>query len=374
MTVRQDIAIVGLGCIFPGATDPDQFWSLISNAENVSSQPPVDRWPGPAKEFCQEQLTADKIISSRAGYVDYIPPIEPSTLKGLDTTGLDPLFHLLLHAGHQAWNNAVTDSINRSQCGVILGQIVLPSETVSNWSDALLARATHAAWGEQRPSLPDFNPLNRHVAGLPAGLLAASLNLGGGASCLDAACASSLYALKLAADELREGRRDAMLVGGLSRPDSLYTQMGFSHLHALSPTGQCRPFSRQADGLLVGEGAGMVVLKRLDDALECGDHIYATLPGIGLSNDLGGNLMHPDSEGQLRAMRQAYSFADWQPDSVDLIECHGTGTPTGDRIELGQSPTPLVKRPNSRVQTVCHRIGKKQYWPFADCCGYCWPD
>ncbi|MFT5447624.1 MAG: PfaB family protein [Gammaproteobacteria bacterium] len=334
MTVQQDIAVVGMGCMFPGAANTDQFWSLIRSADSTAGQPPDKRWPDDPRAFCRDQLTADRIQSSQGCFVDPVPLFTASVSPGLDTTGLDPLFHLLLHAGHQAWNDAATDNVDRSRCGVILGQIVLPSESLSNWSDDLLARATQAAWGETPTASADFNPLNRYVAGLPAGLLAASLDLGGGASCLDAACASSLYAVKLGVDELLEGRRDAMLVGGLSRPDSLYTQMGFSHLHALSPSGRCRPFDRNADGLLVGEGAGMVVLKRLDDALRDGDRIYATLPGIGLSNDIGGNLMHPDSEGQLRAMREAYTAAGWQPEGVDLIECHGTGTPTGDRVEL----------------------------------------
>ncbi len=97
-------------------------------------------------------------------------------------------------------------------------------------------------------------PLNRYVAGLPAGVLAKALGLGGGSFTLDAACASSLYALKLAAEELLAGRADVMLTGGLSRPDCLYTQMGFSQLRALSPSGRCAPFDAGADGLVVGEG------------------------------------------------------------------------------------------------------------------------
>src|SRR5690606_22220290 len=119
------------------------------------------------------------------------------------------------------------------------------------------------------------------------------LGLGGGTVTLDAACASSLYAVKLAVDELLSGRVDAMLAGGVSRPDCLYTQMGFSQLRALSASGRCSPFDSRADGLVVGEGAGVVVLKRLEDALQAGDHIYATIAGIGLSNDIGGNLLAP---------------------------------------------------------------------------------
>jgi acyl transferase domain-containing protein/3-hydroxymyristoyl/3-hydroxydecanoyl-(acyl carrier protein) dehydratase len=169
---------------------------------------------------------------------------------------------------------------------------------------------------------------------LPAGLLAKGLGLGGGSYTLDAACASSLYALKLAADELLAGRADAMLAGGCSRPDCQYTQMGFAQLRALSVSGRCSPFDAAADGLMVGEGAGVFVLKRLSDALAHGDTIHAVIAGVGLSNDMHGNLLAPAKEGQLRAMRRAYERAGWQPHDVELIECHATGTAVGDAVEF----------------------------------------
>src|SRR5207244_6376780 len=136
-----------------------------------------------------------------------------------------------------------------------------------------------------------LEPLNGYAAGLPAGLLARALGLGGGTYTLDAACASSLYALKLATDALLSGRADAMLTGGLSRPDPLYTQMGFSQLRALSPTGTASPFGEDADGLVVGEGAGIFVLKRLADAIRHGDTIHGVIAGVGLSNDVDGGLL-----------------------------------------------------------------------------------
>src|SRR5205085_8774261 len=108
-----------------------------------------------------------------------------------------------------------------------------------------------------------------------------------------------------------------------------YTQMGFAQLRALSPSGHCAPFDAAADGLMVGEGAAVFVLKRLADALQHGDTILAVIAGAGLSNDMHGNLLAPAKEGQLRAMRRAYANAGWQPTDVDLIECHATGTPVG---------------------------------------------
>ena len=110
--------------------------------------------------------------------------------------------------------------------------------------------------------------------------------------------------------------------------------MGFTQLRALSPSGRCAPFDESSDGLVVGEGAGVVLLKRLDDAVRDGDRIYGVIHSIGLSNDIGGSLLAPDSEGQVRAMRQAYEDAGWQPRDIDLIECHGTGTPMGDPVEI----------------------------------------
>jgi acyl transferase domain-containing protein/3-hydroxymyristoyl/3-hydroxydecanoyl-(acyl carrier protein) dehydratase len=152
---------------------------------------------------------------------------------------------------------------------------------------------------------------------------------------LDAACASSLYAIKLACDELLSGRADAMIAGGLARPDSLYTQMGFAQLRALSVTGRCSPFDARADGLLVGEGGCAFVLKRLSDALVHGDSIHGVIAGIGLSNDIEGNVLQPAAEGQLRALRAAYQKAGWRPSDIQFIECHATGTPTGDAVEFG---------------------------------------
>src|SRR5262249_37634690 len=148
----------------------------------------------------------------------------------------------------------------RSRIGVILGSIALPTDHISELARELIA-------GDR----PTTHPLNQHVTGLPAILLAKALGLGGTAYTLDAACASSLYPVKLAVEGLLSGRADAMLTGGLSRPDCLYTQMGFSQLRALSPTGRCSPFDAAADGLVVGEGAGVFVLKRLSDALRHGD-------------------------------------------------------------------------------------------------------
>ncbi|MGL4423819.1 MAG: beta-ketoacyl synthase N-terminal-like domain-containing protein, partial [Gemmataceae bacterium] len=266
----------------------------------------------------------DKVYSRRGYYLDpFTPDLTNLALPQELVEQLDPLFHLVLDVGNRAWQDAQLGEIDRRQIGVILGNICLPTDKSSELAREFLGRAsrqTHA--------------LNRYVAGLPAGLLAEGLALGGGSFTLDAACASSLFAIKLASEELQSGRATVMLAGGCSRPDSLYTQMGFSQLRALSPSGRCSPFDAAADGLMVGEGAGVFVLRRLSDAQEAGQRILAVLHGAGTSNDIGGNLLAPAKEGQLRAMRAAYTAADWNPQTVQLIECHATGTPVGDAVEF----------------------------------------
>jgi acyl transferase domain-containing protein/3-hydroxymyristoyl/3-hydroxydecanoyl-(acyl carrier protein) dehydratase len=330
------IAIVGLGGVFPGAPDLAAYWTNVVGGVSASAEVPAHRWPvPPAEAYDPAKGAPDKAYSRRACLIDgfaFDPTgfaIAPETLANLD-----PAFHLALHAGRLAWSDAKTQGVDRARVGVIIGNIVLPTESSSKLASEILGATMAEQVLGREAAAPTTDPLNRYVAGLPAGLMAEALGLGGGGYTLDAACASSLYALKLAVEELRAGRADAMITGGVSRPDCMYTQMGFSQLRALSPSGVCSPFDGAGDGLVVGEGAGMLVLKRLEDAERDGDHIYGVIAGVGLSNDIDGSLLAPQSEGQLRAMRQAYAEAGWSPNQVGLIECHATGTSLGDGIEV----------------------------------------
>ncbi len=368
----EPIAIVGYGGVFPGARSLDEFWHRIEYGEDTSCPVPAGRWildPNSIQDATPG--TPDRVYTDRGCFIQGFQ-LDPT---GLDLPGdllsaLDASIHLLLEAGRNAWASARTDPVDRRRVGVVLGNIALPTEAVSELCEEVMGEAQILSPGSEgnpnpargraglnsshrvredlssagpadsaqalaafRSRRSDFDP-RRYVSGLPAGVLAQALGLGGGTCTLDAACASSLYALKLACDELRAGRADAMLAGGLSRPDSLYTQMGFCQLRALAHTGRCTPFEAASSGLIVGEGAGVLVLKRLADARRDGDSIHAIIRGIGLSNDLDGNLLSPSSEGQLRALKQAYQQAGWSPGSVDLIECHATGTPVGDAVEF----------------------------------------
>ena len=340
--MSEPIAIVGLGGVLPGATQLDDFWRVVEGGVDTASEPPPGRWTLDLDQaYAEARAVPDRVYSRRACFVrDF--ELDPSGLnlppELLDT--LDPMVHLALHAGRQAWLDAATEPVDPARVGVMLGNIVLPTSSASAMADWILGRRFERdlfrAAGTPMPP-EDRAPvaaINRWVAGLPAAMLARALGLGGDRFCLDAACASSLFAVELAVDALRRGQLDAVLAGGLARPDSLYTQMGFSQLLAVSPTGRCSPFDHKGDGLVVGEGAGVLVLKRLSDARLHGDRIRAVIHSVGLSNDVEGSLLAPSREGQMRAMQGAYLDAGWQPGQVDLIECHATGTPVGDSVEF----------------------------------------
>ncbi|MEZ0298361.1 MAG: beta-ketoacyl synthase N-terminal-like domain-containing protein, partial [Candidatus Methylacidiphilales bacterium] len=338
------IAIVAWSGQFPGAANPGEFWqNLVAGKDASLDRAPEGRWYlDPESILATESAQPDKVASRRAYFLN------PTTEVIAGEENLDPLCRLTLSVGRAAWAEAKSPLPgDPSRAGIILANIALPTDTVSDLARAAAEPLVRHAIAESLGIAADVthteaagsaqtqvHPSARCVTGLPAGLLASALGIRGGAYTLDAACASSLYAIELASLELEAGRADVMVTGGVSRPDSLYTQMGFSQLRALSPSGRCSPFDANADGLMVGEGAAIFVLKRLEDAVAAGDTIHAVIRGIGLSNDVGGKLLAPDSEGQLRAMHIAYGQAGWSANAVDLIECHGTGTPVGDATEL----------------------------------------
>lgn len=336
MTQRPRIAIVSMSFRFAGARNTAEFWDLLFKGGDASRLVPDGRWLLPPDAVVEPGALGviDRVPAARGYFLDD----EPFDPRGLDLDPdllgrLDPLFRLTANVGRDAFSACRSGDLDRRRVGLVIGNIALPSEHSSRLAREWLGAAfIEQATGQAAPA-PTTLAEDAFVAGLPALLLAKGLGLGGTVLTLDAACASSLYALKIAARELQEGRADAMITGGVSRPDALYTQMGFAQLNALAPDGISRPFDAGASGLVVGEGAGFFVLKRLADARAQGDEILGVLSGFGLSNDVGGSLMAPSSEGQLRAMRAAYAEAGWQPSDVDMIECHATGTPLGDQVE-----------------------------------------
>ncbi|NEC66016.1 beta-ketoacyl synthase N-terminal-like domain-containing protein, partial [Streptomyces sp. SID9727] len=336
----EPIAVVGRGCVLPGALDPDTFWANIAAGRTSLSAAPAGRWRVPRDRVMGSvDDHVDRTWTETGGYVEGFESVfDPSGFAiGAERIGaLDPLFHWVLYGARQALAEAGRPG-PLPRGGLVLGNLSYPTE-------AGAAFAEHVWLSEQRPPLRDAllrggrrarpDARNRFSSGLPAALAARALGLGAGAWSLDAACASSLYAVKLACDRLHDGTADLMVAGAVSRPDPLYLHVGFCALSATSRTGRSRPFQRDADGLVHGEGAGFVALMRLPDAVEAGLPVLGVIRGAGLSNDgRGAGLISPSEEGQVRAMRLAYARAGVAPDSVTLVECHATGTPVGDAVE-----------------------------------------
>lgn len=331
MTARRAIAIVGLGGRFPGAASADALWNVVAEGRSMAREVPASRWPVDAAAVVSSAGGVDHASSRKACVLEAFEP----ELQGLevDRASLTSLSKLALDVAVQTFRSAGTAKIDRSRTAAIIANIALPTDGASRLAEQVFLEGL---FGEQAGPLASNEAF---PSALPIGVMAKALGLGKGSYTLDAACASSLYALHLGCLELEAKRVDAVLAGGVSLPQQLYTQIGFTQLHALSPTGVCAPFTSHADGLVVGEGGGMVLLKRLEDAERDGDRVLAVIRGIGLSNDVGGSLLSPDSEGQLRAMRAAYDMAGWAPSDVQLVECHGTGTPRGDQVELDSLKT-----------------------------------
>ena len=341
MSKSLSIAVVGLGTVFPGAFNVDRFWSDV-----VAAKSKIGILSSRRAGFAIEHLAStgpapDRCFHFSAGLISGYS-FDPERFgPDMDLDWLhdcDPLFQWAIDACLQAFSACNTSGIDRRRAGCILAAIALPTMATSRITrDMLGAELEKMLFRSSEVSKPvQFNiaeSISSRVTGMPAALCSGVLGLGGGSYTLDAACASSLYAVMLGCNLLTKKKLDLVLAGGVSGPDPVYTQIGFSQLRALSPTGRCAPFDKSADGLVVGEGAGVLALKRLEDAQAHGDTIYGVIRSAGLSNDTRGNLLAPDSEGQLRAMRQAYNDAGWRPDDIQYIECHGAGTPVGDATE-----------------------------------------
>ena len=295
----EPIAIIGQSCTLPGALTPQALWANVLAGHSSIAPVPAGRWGLPtASVMGTVEQSADRTWSDRGGYVTGFRFDATGTAVPADELqALDPLFQMSVHGVREALRSA---GLNVEQgalakTGLVLGNLSFPSTA--------MARFAQSVWLDES-SRP--HPKNRFNSGLPAHLTAHALGLGGGAFALDAACASSLYAIKLACDRLMDGSADLMVAGAVNQADDLFIHVGFCALSALSKTGQSRPFHRDADGLVPAEGAGFVVLERLPDALAAGRKILGVIRGVGLSNDgRGRGLLAPSEEGQERALRLA---------------------------------------------------------------------
>jgi acyl transferase domain-containing protein len=346
------IAVVGLAALMPGARDTAEFWHNIVTGRDLITEVPPGRWP--AEGFYDpDPSTPDTTYSRRGAFVPEVefdplahglPPsalaaVDPAQLLGL--TVADALLADL--------DRNLAAPLDRERVSVILGSSTLSRVGTMDariqrplWLKALREQGIDEAQAQavcdriagqyvpwQEDSFPGL------LSNVVAGRIANRLDLHGTNCTIDAACASSLAAVSAAVNELALGRADLVVTGGVDVTNNPLMYVCFSKTPALSPTGDARPFSEDADGTLLGEGLAMLGLRRLDAAERDGDRIYAVIRGLGTSSDgKGGAIYAPMPAGQVRALRRAYETAGYGPDTVELVEAHGTATRAGDAAEF----------------------------------------
>jgi acyl transferase domain-containing protein len=348
------VAIIGLAGIFPEAHTVQEYWDNILNKINCIIDVPGSRWK--IEDYYDPDPSApDKVYCKRGGFIPDIDfdPMEfglpPNILEVTDVSQL-----LGLVVAKDALENAgYSDDLqwDREKTGVILGLVGMSTKTfvpLMNrlqypiWEKVLRAsgiseedtkkitekiKKAYINWEE--------NSFPGTLANVVAGRIANRFDLGGTNCVIDAACGSSLAAIKMAVDELITGQTDMMITGGVDTDNTIASYMSFSKTPAFTKGEVVKTFDADSGGMMVGEGIGMIVLKRLADAERDGNRIYAVIRGIGSSSDgRFKSIYAPRPAGQAKALRRAYEVAGYSPATVGLVEAHGTGTMAGDPAEV----------------------------------------
>jgi polyketide-type polyunsaturated fatty acid synthase PfaA len=345
------VAIVGMASIFANSRYLNKFWDLISEKIDAIIDVPESHWN--AEDYYNaDKSMADKSYCKRGGFlpeVDFNPMefgLPPNILELTDTSQLLSLVvakEVLADAGIDAQYDTdrigITlgvgggQKINHSLSGRLQYPIlkkVFKNSGLSDEDTEMLIKKfqdQYIHWEE--------NSFPGSLGNVIAGRIANRFDLGGMNCVVDAACAGSLAAMRMAITELVEGRSDMMLTGGVCTDNSPSMYMSFSKTPAFTTNDTIQPFDIDSKGMMIGEGIGMMALKRLDDAERDGDRIYAVIKGIGSSSDgKFKSIYAPRPEGQAKALRRAYDDAGFEPHTVGLIEAHGTGTAAGDVAEF----------------------------------------
>ncbi len=342
-TASEPIAIVGMSCFLPEANDIETFWSNILNKVDTIKEVPQTHFEW-RELYDADPFAPEKAVSKWGGFLGEVVfdaaayGIPPNSLSSID-----PMQLLTLECVRQALSDAGYDKrrFGREQTSVIvanaghgpMGSLYL-TRTMLSWKLSFLDEETKQYIYSQ---LPDWSEdaLAGYLGNVAAGRVSNRFDLGGINFSIDAACASSLAALHSAMATLRTRESDMVILGSVDTHNQPIDYVNFSKTHALSPRGRCRTFDSTADGIVLGEGIGVVLLKRLADAERDGDKIYAVIKGIGGSSDGKDlSLTAPRPAGQMQALNRAYKDAGISPSSVGLVEAHGTGTVAGDKAEV----------------------------------------
>jgi len=317
------IAVVGMACRFPGASDPESFWSLLEQGREAISEIPAERFDL-AEWYDPDPSATGKIYTRRAGLVEGIEGFDAEffRISPIEAMGMDPQQRLMLEVAVEAVERAgmPIDGLRGSRAGVYVG--AGPSRPVA------------------KPHVPDAAAIDAHTAtgsalSVIAGRVAYALGLEGPAMVVDTACSSSLVAIDQACDALRLGKTDLALAGGVNTLLDAEGMVATCRARMLSPDGRCKTFDARADGYVRGEGCGVVVLKRLVDAERDGDRIWAVIRGSAVNQDgASAGLTVPNGPAQQRVIAEALERSGLLPIDVDYLEAHGTGTRLGDPIEV----------------------------------------
>ena len=347
------LAVVGVGCVFPKAKTLREYWANVKNKVDAIRDVPPSHWRH-EDYFDKDPKKPDHVYAYRGGFLEPYDfdcsefGLAPNTLEATDPAqlfGLVAAKMALADAGYP-----VDKDWDKSRVSVILGitgalELVVPlgarlghpiwrkalaeAGVPKDVADDVVERIADGYVPWQESSFPGL------LGNVVAGRIANRFNLGGTNCVVDAACGSSLSAAHMAALELQAGRSSMVITGGVDTFNDIFMYTCFTKTPALSAGGSAKPFDATADGTTLGEGVGMVVLKRLADAERDGDRIYAVLRGIGSSSDgRGKSIYAPSAEGQTRALKEAYRVAGVSPATIELVEAHGTGTAVGDGIEV----------------------------------------
>jgi malonyl CoA-acyl carrier protein transacylase len=355
-THRQQtpIAVVGVSALFPGSTDARGFWNDILAGKDLITDVPASHWLID-DYYDPDPKALDKTYSRRGGFipaVDFDPlefGVPPSIVPATDSAQI-----LALIVAQKVLDDAAQgqfSAMDRERISVLLG-VTSAQELLGSmvsrlqkpvWLKALRDSGVPETEAQEicKRIADNYTPWQEStfpglLGNVVAGRIANRFDLRGTNAVTDAACASSLAAVSMGINELQLGQSDLVITGGVDAMNDIFMYMCFSKTPALSPTGDCRPFSDAADGTLLGEGIAMMALKRLDDAERDGDRVYAVIRGIGSASDGRANSVYaPLPEGQARSLRRAYEVAGYGPETVELVEAHGTGTKAGDVAEFG---------------------------------------
>ncbi len=338
----EPIAVIGMGCRFPGGSDtPEAFWRMLERERDAITEIPPDRWDvGAAGEWDRGTSGGNPSIRY-GGFLDDVRQFDAGffSISPKEARSLDPQQRLLLEVSWEALENAgqAPDRLRGSRTGVFVGV-----------SSRDYVRA-HVYSGD--PERVDEYALTGTAFSTFPGRLSYFYDFRGPSMTVDTSCSSSLVTLHLAVQSLRNNESDMALAGGVNVILSPELHIAFSRLQALSPSGRCRAFDESADGYVRGEGCGFVVLRRLSDAKRDGENILAVVRGSAVNQDGRSNgLTAPNAPAQRDVILQALEDAGLAPDDVDYVEAHGTGTPLGDPIETRALGLVFGKRtPEERV-------------------------